>query len=109
MAPGQMLIFVSGYYPILGTQMLYFFDPTFKMRSEIPPPTNFVSLQGGSIVPQQPVIQATPDQPAGSTAARSIACRAGLPGRPQRRRTNQSHPRYLTKLEESHAAAEESD
>src|SRR5207244_7293492 len=25
-APGQMLIFVSGHYPILGTQMLYFFD-----------------------------------------------------------------------------------
>jgi len=23
-APGQMLIFVSGHYPILGTQLLYF-------------------------------------------------------------------------------------
>ena len=26
-APGQMLIFVSGTYPILGTQMLFFLDP----------------------------------------------------------------------------------
>ena len=30
MAPGQMLIFVSGHHPILGTQMLYFLDPTSK-------------------------------------------------------------------------------
>jgi type IV secretion system protein VirD4 len=44
-APGQMLIFVSGNYPILGTQMLYFFDPVFKMRSEIHPPEKFLSLQ----------------------------------------------------------------
>jgi type IV secretion system protein VirD4 len=44
-APGQMLIFVSGNYPILGTQMLYFFDPIFKMRSEIHPPEKFPSLQ----------------------------------------------------------------
>jgi Type IV secretory system Conjugative DNA transfer len=37
-APGDMLIFVSGQYPILGKQMLYFSDPVLRMRSEIPPP-----------------------------------------------------------------------
>jgi type IV secretion system protein VirD4 len=37
-APGQMLIFVGGEYPILGTQMLYFFDPILRARAQIPPP-----------------------------------------------------------------------
>jgi type IV secretion system protein VirD4 len=50
-APGQMLIFVSGQHPILGTQMLYFRDPTLQAWSEIPPPTKLVSIQGGNIVP----------------------------------------------------------
>jgi type IV secretion system protein VirD4 len=53
-APGQMLIFVSGHHPILGTQMLYFFDPTFKIRSDIPPPTKFVRLKDKQIVEQAP-------------------------------------------------------
>ena len=52
-APGQMLIFISGHHAILGTQMLYFLDPTFKIRSEIPPPTAFVSLRSGRILPQE--------------------------------------------------------
>ncbi|PYT23687.1 MAG: hypothetical protein DMG57_31200, partial [Acidobacteria bacterium] len=50
-APGQMLIFIAGQHPILGTQMLYFLDPTLKAWSEIPPPAKLVSIQGGSIVP----------------------------------------------------------
>lgn len=50
-APGHMLIFVSGQHPILGTQMLYFLDPRFKTWSEIPPPPNLVSIQGGQVVP----------------------------------------------------------
>jgi type IV secretion system protein VirD4 len=54
-APGQMLIFVSGLHPILGMQMLYFLDPTLKMRSDIPPPVKFVSLQGDRILEQPKV------------------------------------------------------
>jgi len=54
-APGQMLIFVSGHHAILGTQMLYFLDPTFKIRSDIPPPATFISLKSGCIQPQTPV------------------------------------------------------
>jgi type IV secretion system protein VirD4 len=50
-APGQMLIFIAGQHPILGTQMLYFLDPTLKAWSEIPPPAKLVSIQGGQIVP----------------------------------------------------------
>ena len=46
-APGHMLIFVSGQHPILGTQMLYFLDPRLKAWSEIPPPAKLVSIQGG--------------------------------------------------------------
>jgi type IV secretion system protein VirD4 len=36
--PGDMLIFVSGHFPILGMQMLYFADPELARRSSIPPP-----------------------------------------------------------------------
>jgi type IV secretion system protein VirD4 len=43
-SPGQMLIFVSGHYPILGTQLLYFTDPALSRRAQIPPPTHFQSL-----------------------------------------------------------------
>jgi hypothetical protein len=46
-----MLIFIAGQHPILGTQMLYFLDPTLKAWSEVPPPAKLVSIQGGSIVP----------------------------------------------------------
>jgi type IV secretion system protein VirD4 len=36
--PGDMLIFVSGHYPILGMQMLYFAHPELARRAAIPPP-----------------------------------------------------------------------
>ena len=42
-APGQMLIFVSGHFPILGTQMLYFLDPVLNARAALPPPAEFTS------------------------------------------------------------------
>jgi type IV secretion system protein VirD4 len=67
-APGQMLIFMSGNYPILGTQMLYFFDPIFRMRSEIPPPERFPSLQKKPALllappPMQTMPPIAPEQP----------------------------------------------
>src|SRR5207244_1742072 len=43
-APGQMLIFVSGHYPILGTQLLYFSDPVLSQRAQIQPPAHLASL-----------------------------------------------------------------
>ncbi|MEO8053295.1 MAG: type IV secretory system conjugative DNA transfer family protein [Acidobacteriota bacterium] len=54
-APGQMLIFVSGHYPILGTQMLYFLDPELTRRAAIEPPKTFVALEDGTAIPQPPV------------------------------------------------------
>ena len=54
-APGQMLIFVSGHYPILGTQMLYFLDPTLSTRAEVGAPTAFYQIERGVAVPQKPV------------------------------------------------------
>jgi len=54
-APGQMLIFVSGNYPILGTQMLYFLDPVLSARASMKPPARFVALEDGQVVTQKPV------------------------------------------------------
>ena len=59
-APGDMLIFVSGHYPIYGTQMLYFFDPILRSRAEIPPPTKFYSIHDGGLSPQDPLPDLAP-------------------------------------------------
>ena len=55
--PGDMLIFVSGHFPILGMQMLYFFDPELKRRAAIPPRAVLQSLAGGAITGQTPIDQ----------------------------------------------------
>src|SRR5579883_1523795 len=54
-APGQMLIFVSGTYPILGTQMLYFLDPVLTRRASLQPPTKFLAVEDGRVISQKPV------------------------------------------------------
>ena len=63
-APGDMLIFVSGYPPIYGTQMLYFRDPILRSRAEIPPPTKFYSIHDGSLSPQDSLPDLVPPKPA---------------------------------------------
>ena len=52
-APGDMLIFVSGHAPIYGTQMLYFADPILRSRAEIPPPTKLYSIRNGGLSAQE--------------------------------------------------------
>lgn len=54
-APGDMLIFVSGHFPILGMQMLYFFDPELRKRAEIPPPARLKALDGKAEIDQKPI------------------------------------------------------
>lgn len=54
-APGQMLIFVSGTRPILGTQMLYFLDAVLTARASVQPPTKFLAIEEGRVIPQKPV------------------------------------------------------
>jgi type IV secretion system protein VirD4 len=54
-APGQMLIFVSGHYPILGTQMLYFLDPILRARADAAAPTEFYQIEGDTAVPQKAI------------------------------------------------------
>ena len=55
-APGHMVIFVSGHHPILGTQILYFSDPTLAKRAQIKPPTNFFSIEEkGAVVAQRAI------------------------------------------------------
>jgi len=44
---------VSGSYPILGTQMLFFLDPTLTERAAIEPPTSLFAVEGGDAVPQR--------------------------------------------------------
>jgi hypothetical protein len=63
-APGDMLIFVSGHHPIYGTQMLYFFDPILRSRAEIPPPTRFYSIHDGGLSPQDPLPDLVSRKPA---------------------------------------------
>lgn len=45
--PGDVLVFVAGYAPILGTQSLFFRDPVFRERARVPAPaTDTLSLTG---------------------------------------------------------------
>jgi type IV secretion system protein VirD4 len=53
--PGDMLIFVSGHHPILGTQMLYFADPVLMSRAQLPPPDQFWSIEKGVVARQPPI------------------------------------------------------
>ena len=50
-----MLIFVSGNFPILGTQMLYFLDPILTARAAVKPPSSFIALEDGEPVPQRAI------------------------------------------------------
>ena len=54
-APGQMLIFVSGHFPILGTQILYFLDPVLRVRAELAAPSDFYQIEGGSVIRQRAI------------------------------------------------------
>ena len=49
-APGEMLIFVAGSDPIKGIQILYFLDPVFTKRSQIPPPSELVSIEHAGLI-----------------------------------------------------------
>jgi type IV secretory pathway TraG/TraD family ATPase VirD4 len=72
-APGDMLIFVSGHHPIYGKQMLYFFDPILRSRVEIPPPTKCYSILDGVLAPQQPLQK--PALPSKPTSGPRTHCR----------------------------------
>jgi type IV secretion system protein VirD4 len=74
-AAGDMLIFVSGHRPIYGRQMLYFFDPILKSRSEIPPPRHFYCIRNGAVVLQEPFIRRAlrPPQPPPDSAPLTAA------------------------------------
>ena len=50
-----MLIFISGHFPILGTQMLYFLDPVLRARAELAPPTGFYQIEDGTVIPQKEI------------------------------------------------------
>jgi hypothetical protein len=57
-APGDMLIFISGHYPIYGKQVLYFADPEFVKRAAEPSPTSFYAIEEGSVRRQRPLDRA---------------------------------------------------
>jgi type IV secretion system protein VirD4 len=54
-APGDMLIFVSGQYPIYGKQVLYFVDPEFAKRAAEAPPQVFCAIEEGKVRRQRPL------------------------------------------------------
>ena len=54
-APGDMLIFVSGHYPIYGKQVLYFFDPEFAKRAAEQAPETFYTIELGKVRRQPPL------------------------------------------------------
>jgi type IV secretion system protein VirD4 len=72
-APGDMLIFVSGHRPIYGRQMLYFFDPILKSRAEIPPPGEFYCIRNGALIPQEPGVPNARRQPQPRPGSASVA------------------------------------
>lgn len=53
-APGDMLVFVAGYAPIYGRQILFFLDPTFLQRSKIPAPaqSDRLAVTEDTVLPQ---------------------------------------------------------
>ncbi len=85
--PGDMLIFVSGHHPILGTQMLYFTDPVLASRAQLPPPDKFWSIENGVVVKQPPIDRTRHE----ISEAETLAPRAAksLVGRDPARRTAQ--------------------
>ena len=54
-APGEMLIFVSGQPPIHGTQILYFADPAFTQHVTFRPPLHLKAIEGGKEIAQRPL------------------------------------------------------
>jgi type IV secretion system protein VirD4 len=59
--PGDMLIFVSGHFPILGMQMLFFFDPVFRQRAALPPPASASISVGRLLSPPEDVVAIAPE------------------------------------------------
>jgi type IV secretion system protein VirD4 len=52
---GDVLVFVSGHAPILGTQSLYFLDETFSKRASIEAPsTDYVTGQSSVSIDIKP-------------------------------------------------------
>ncbi len=76
---GDMLVFQAGFAPILGTQILYFRDPTFHERSLIPPPAESNRPRGiatpaiaANPVPNHPTAAAMPASPHVAPASNQV-------------------------------------
>lgn len=75
---GDMLVFIAGYAPIMGTQILYFRDPTFNTRAKIHAPKQsdrLVTISGaGRLVTSAPII--APSRP--TLTPEEAACAAPI-------------------------------
>jgi type IV secretory pathway TraG/TraD family ATPase VirD4 len=58
--PGEMLVFVAGHPVIRGQQILYFNDPAFSVRSQIPPPKQSATVRRGFRLPTADEIEPPP-------------------------------------------------
>lgn len=66
---GDMLIFQAGFAPILGTQILYFRDPTFHERSLMPPLDQSDRIRVIGLTPSAPAPSAVPSAPSAAASA----------------------------------------
>lgn len=94
LSPGDMLIFVSGHYPIYGTQMLYFKDRVFAERAKLPPPVECPAIEGKTVVGQAadhltPNVISAPEPRTNSSAL------------------NRMEAAFLAELDRRHRSAEE--
>jgi type IV secretion system protein VirD4 len=107
-APGDMLVFVSGHHAIYGMQMLYFMDPELQRRAAIPAPTGMYTIQNAKAVPQPPISRAAnllsapePDPPApaaskgeGSRAPQAAQLELALDSEPEAEAPIEIVPRW---------------
>ena len=75
-----MLVFVAGHAPILGTQSLYFRDPVFLERAQLPVPTTtaFIAARFRHSSSQRPPPRTHPPDRAGAAASCSMLLAGGL-------------------------------
>lgn len=51
---GDMLVFVAGFAPVYGKQILYFRDPVFNKRAKVPPPPTDRLYGAEGVIPPMP-------------------------------------------------------
>jgi len=71
--PRRYAHFVSGHYPIYGTQMLYFFDRILRSRAEVRRPQSFIPFTTEGFRPRTtPGLRTSPEATSGARPNRRL-------------------------------------